>query len=95
MNEGEAAIKEVRAVRLNLSLILCNEKDYTGAIEQATHVLDKNPDDVKALYRRSTAYFKKKFLDEAKTDLKRAYNLDKNNKAIKNLLKKLNTELKK
>ena len=33
LNDDEQAMEIKRAVNLNISLILCNEKDYKGAIE--------------------------------------------------------------
>jgi len=56
-NESEEAVKLLRGVRLNLSLMYCNEKNYDEAIEQATKVLEKDENDLKALFRRATAAF--------------------------------------
>jgi len=88
-NESEEAVKLLRGVRLNLSLMYCREKNYDEAIEQATKVLEKDENDVKALFRRATASFKKKDLNSAKNDCKKAYNLDSKNKPLISLFKKV------
>ena len=66
-------MKIKRAVRLNMSLMLCNEGDFNGAITQTNVILKENPSDMKALFRRATAYFKLNRLKEAKDDLKIAF----------------------
>ena len=70
-------------------MILCNQKDFNGAIEQATEVLNDFENDVKALYRRATAHFKSGDFAAAKADLKLAYKQDKSNKGVAKMMKKV------
>ena len=95
MNDEPEAIKLMNAARLNLSLILCNSMKYNEAIDQATKVLTNSPENVKALFRRATAQFKKGDLHSAKDDLKLAYKLDPANKGLMKLFKKVKKGLRK
>jgi Tfp pilus assembly protein PilF len=52
-------------------------------------VLTYEPSNFKALLRRATAYFKKKLLQKAKTELEKCVRIEPNDKkALVNLLKK-------
>ncbi|XP_065214356.1 AH receptor-interacting protein isoform X2 [Planococcus citri] len=55
--------------------------DYYAAIEHCNSVLEIDPDNVKALFRRGKAYIKTWNLDEAKSDLKRVLELDPKQKS--------------
>ena len=88
-DDSEEAVKLMRALRLNMSKVLCIEKNYVGAIESATMVIDKNENDVKALYRRATAYFQSRMLIEAFRDLNKAHALDGKDKDVNKFRKRV------
>lgn len=74
---------------LNLSLLYTNEKNYPKAVEMANQVLDKQPENVKALYRRANVGLLSGDLDTAKADVLAANGLDPKNKAVRSLYKKV------
>ncbi|CAI8613777.1 unnamed protein product [Vicia faba] len=69
----------------NLNNAACKLKleEYTGASKLCTKVLEQDPLNVKALYRRCQAYLKTSDLEKAEADIKRALILDPNNRDIK------------
>lgn len=73
----------------NAAQCYINMADYSSAIGNCTKVLAKEPDNVKALYRRGLSRIKIGVLDLAKADLLAAYKLDPENKAVKQELKHL------
>jgi peptidylprolyl isomerase len=73
----------------NASQCYINMGDYPSAIGNAAKVLEKEPANVKALYRRGLSRIKTGILDLAKQDLMAAYKLDPENKPVKAELKKL------
>ncbi|XP_031831554.2 tetratricopeptide repeat protein 9C [Nomia melanderi] len=78
----------------NLRLILynnmagcqLNHKNYEHTISLCTKVLNKESNNVKALYRRGVAYGNLKDVEKAVTDLKKAVILEPNNRAAKEQL---------
>lgn len=61
---------------LNYAQCQLLQGEYYSVIEHCTTVLDKDPDNVKALYRRGRAYVKVFSPAEARTDLEKAAKLD-------------------
>nr|CAG4641029.1 EOG090X09NR [Eulimnadia texana] len=61
---------------LNYSQCQLLQENYYDAIEQCTKVLEQDPDNVKALYRRGMAHIKVWNPDQAQKDLTRAAELD-------------------
>lgn len=79
-------------ITLNLNIAMCDLKikDYGDAISKCSEVLKKDENNVKALFRRGSAYTSFGMYDEAKSDLIKAAKLDPKNKSIHdeyNLLK--------
>lgn len=56
--------------------------NYRYVADLATKVLDRQPDNVKLLYRRGVAHLEMKDFEAAKADLVEAHRLDPSNKAI-------------
>ena len=63
--------------------------NYTYVIELASRVLERQPDNVKLLYRRGVAHLEKNEFGESKVDLVEAHRLDPTNKAINEKLGQL------
>ena len=63
--------------------------NYTYVIELASRVLERQPDNVKLLYRRGVSYLEKSEYGESKVDLVEAHRLDPTNKAINEKLGQL------
>ena len=57
-------------------------------------MLEHDPDNVKALYRRATAYEQSGKYDEAKADLKRASEIDPEDKAVPKLMARVAAQIK-
>ncbi|CAM9540545.1 unnamed protein product, partial [Ectocarpus sp. 4 AP-2014] len=74
---------------LNAAQACLNGKEWGDAIAHATSALGKDPDNVKALYRRGVARRHTGMVDESKSDLMAAYKLDSNNKAVRKELQLL------
>ncbi|XP_044505306.1 70 kDa peptidyl-prolyl isomerase-like [Mangifera indica] len=58
-------------------------EEYSEASRLCTKVIELDPSNVKALFRRSQAYMKTSELEKAEADLKRALAIDPNNKDVK------------
>ena len=69
---------------LNLSLAYLKMKEYNKSIEEATRVIQMQPKNVKALYRRGSAYLSFFMFEEAKLDFLEALNIEPNNKNVIN-----------
>jgi Tfp pilus assembly protein PilF len=54
--ENEEAVKLLNVSRLNAAMAYIRTKQYSKAIENTTKVLEKEPNDLKGLYRRGLAY---------------------------------------
>lgn len=70
----------------NMSMVALKQNDYNAAIKHANLVLAKEPENLKALFRRATACHRDGKYDEAKADLQRALQIDPENAAAKNEL---------
>lgn len=55
-------------------------EEYSEASRLCTKVIELDPSNVKALFRRSQAYMKTSELEKAEADLKRALAIDPNNR---------------
>jgi len=73
----------------NAAQCYINLLDYSSAIANCGKVLDKEPSNVKALYRRGLSRLKIGILDLAKKDLMAAYKVDPESKPVKAELKRL------
>ncbi|XP_025797658.1 peptidyl-prolyl cis-trans isomerase FKBP62-like isoform X2 [Panicum hallii] len=95
-DEVEKLMKTARvSCWLNHAACCLKLKDFAQAISLCSKVLETEPCNVKALYRRAQAYVESYDLELAKTDLRKALELDPNNKEVKMLqanLKKLQVE---
>lgn len=84
---------------LNLSLCEFNVKEYYPCLEHVNTVLESQPNNVKALYRRAKTNIALYNYDEARKDLNKCAELDKSlENEVKSLLehiKKIEVELKK
>nr|CAD7428299.1 unnamed protein product [Timema monikensis] len=68
--------KEKRPLLLNFSQCKLQERDFYAVIEHCTTVLDKEPDNVKALFRRGKAHVGAWNPAEARADLRKVTDLD-------------------
>eukprot|EP00039_Didymoeca_costata_P005647 m.83335 g.83335 ORF g.83335 m.83335 type:complete len:250 (-) comp12916_c0_seq3:302-1051(-) len=78
-----------QSIPLLLNLAACQLKDgqFQGAIDASTMVLKKEPNNIKALFRRGKAHLLiRRNTEEALADLKRANELSPNDKNIKRAL---------
>jgi tetratricopeptide (TPR) repeat protein len=80
--EKAVLLKNKAAVYLKVS-------DYEAAIKDCTMSLEISPDDPKALFRRCQAHEALEKYEEAYKDARQVHNLDKKNKAIAPILKRL------
>jgi len=69
--------------KLNCALMCVNLQDYASAVVYAGEVIKKDPENVKALYRRGLARNHLGLPEEALEDLNLAASLDKENKSVK------------
>jgi len=83
---SDAEIAEVKKLRtslwLNLAAAELKRNNFFAVKKHATNVLDVDPDNVKALFRRGSAFAKMDKYNEAKEDLLRANKLDPKNKSV-------------
>lgn len=68
---------------INTAQSYLNLKDFPSAAEQATLALNKDPNNLKALYRRGLARNHLGLAEEALSDLTHALSLDPENKSVK------------
>jgi FK506-binding protein 8 len=73
----------------NLSACYLKEANFDKTIEHCQKVLDKQPKNVKSLFRLGQAYLGDKNFDKAKETLLQAQELDPEDKGIQNELKKV------
>jgi FK506-binding protein 4/5 len=85
--------KQAKALKIscNLNMAACKLKlkDYKEAVKLTTKVLELESTNIKALYRRVQAYIELLDLDYAQADIKKALDLDPNNKEVKLEYKRL------
>ncbi|KAL1421305.1 hypothetical protein MTO96_023271 [Rhipicephalus appendiculatus] len=67
---------------LNLAACQLQNYSYDHAVENCTHALEIDPNNVKGLYRRGTALIQLQEYERAKCDLEHAKSLDPKNPAI-------------
>ncbi|XP_043719358.1 peptidyl-prolyl cis-trans isomerase FKBP62-like isoform X2 [Telopea speciosissima] len=84
---GEEEKKQAKALKVtcNLNNAACKLKlkDYKEAEKLCTKVLDMESTNVKALYRRAQAYIQMADLDLAELDIKKALEIDPDNRDVK------------
>lgn len=78
----------------NKAMVAIKQEDWRTANLSATKVLNIEPENVKALYRRAVASSKLGYLDESKNDLLKTLELDPTNAPAKKELVELNKLLK-
>lgn len=78
--QQKAANETLAAAWSNLAMIQFNEKNYADSISNATKVLKVDPEHKKALFRRSKAHFATGESELAIADIKKALQVDKENK---------------
>lgn len=84
-SEDEKRRANTLRLSCNLNNAACKLKlgEYIEASRLCTKVLEQDPLNIKALYRRCQAYQKTSDLEKAEADIKRALNIDPNNRDIK------------
>ncbi|KAL2463400.1 Peptidyl-prolyl cis-trans isomerase FKBP65 [Forsythia ovata] len=95
-NEEEKKQAEVLKVTCNLNIAACKLKlkDYKEAERLCTEVVEIDSKNVKALYRRAQAYIHLVDLDLAEIDIKRALEIDPDNRDVKLIHKFLKEKVK-
>ncbi|CAH2044761.1 unnamed protein product [Thlaspi arvense] len=90
--------KKARALKIacNLNNAACKLKlkDYKEATKLSSKVLEMDSRNVKAMYRRAQAYMETADLDLAELDIKKALEIDPDNKEVKIEYKKLKEKVK-
>jgi heat shock 70kDa protein 4 len=94
--DDEKEVNEIK-VKLHLNIAMCflKLKNNHKVINNCTDALELEKDNVKALFRRATAYYNEKKIKEAKSDLKNAMKINPDDKVIKKLNAKLDLVIKK
>ncbi|EFH41910.1 hypothetical protein ARALYDRAFT_494919 [Arabidopsis lyrata subsp. lyrata] len=82
------------ACNLNDAACKLKLKDYKEAAKLSTKVLEMDSRNVKAMYRRAHAYMETADLDLAELDIKKALEIDPDNKEVKIEYKKLKEKVK-
>jgi|EP01033_Poteriospumella_lacustris_P002230 peptidylprolyl isomerase len=80
---GDGTLELYLACKLNCAQACINLTDYASAVTHASEVLKKDPQNVKALYRRGLSRNHLGLSEEALTDLNEALVHDPENKAVK------------
>ena len=83
IEDMESATSTWSACKLNSSQCAINVQDYTAAADYATQVLNKESNNVKALYRRGLSRNNIGLAEEALDDLNKALSVDPENSAVK------------
>lgn len=90
--DEEKTIKELKeALFSNLAACQLKLQQYQRVIENCTKSLDINPQNVKCLYRRASAYLQCRDRGSARKDIDRIYELEPSNTAVKDLETKLSS----
>ncbi|XP_076816339.1 uncharacterized protein LOC143462174 [Clavelina lepadiformis] len=87
--EKEQAFDLKSACHLNLSACQLNRGLYDSVIKNCTLVLEIQPNAIKALFRRGSAYVCVNDYENANNDIKKGLKLEPNNKSLKVLSLKL------
>ncbi|XP_034692937.1 70 kDa peptidyl-prolyl isomerase-like [Vitis riparia] len=89
---------QANALRIscNLNNAACKLKlgEYLEASKQCTKVLELDPSNIKALYRRSQSYLRISELEKAEADIRRALTIDPSNRDVKLVYKELQVKQK-
>ncbi|KAL9240032.1 hypothetical protein vseg_014295 [Gypsophila vaccaria] len=95
-SDEEKHTAKVQLLSCDLNNAACKLKlgDYVGAAKLCTKVLELDPNNTKALFRRSQAYLNTSDLDKAEADIRKALKVDPNNKDIKLVLKMIKDQQK-
>ncbi|XP_010550903.1 PREDICTED: peptidyl-prolyl cis-trans isomerase FKBP62-like [Tarenaya hassleriana] len=95
-SEDEKKQAKALKVTCNLNNAACKLKlkDYKQAEKLCTKVLEQESTNVKALYRRSQAYIELADLDLAEFDIKKALEIDPNNREVKLEYRRLKEKMK-
>ncbi|XP_065852020.1 70 kDa peptidyl-prolyl isomerase-like isoform X2 [Euphorbia lathyris] len=90
-SDDEKCIANGLKLACNLNNAACKLKlgDYLQASRLCTKVLEQDPSNVKALFRRAEAYLKISELEKAETDIKRALIIDPHNRDVRLKYKEL------
>lgn len=85
-DDQKAEVKKTKAALYN-NMAMCYLKleKWHKARENCRYVLELEPDNVKALYRRAQTYSEEKNWDEAEADIKKALELSPDDKAVARL----------
>ncbi|XP_075982050.1 cyclophilin 40 [Anticarsia gemmatalis] len=88
LKEQYQEIRTTYVIQCNLNLAACYMKieDYRSSVKYCSEVLELDPRNEKALYRRGQANYALKNYDDALMDLKQADKVSPNNKAVHKLL---------
>eukprot|EP01114_Cavostelium_apophysatum_P010368 TRINITY_DN2400_c0_g1_i1.p2 TRINITY_DN2400_c0_g1~~TRINITY_DN2400_c0_g1_i1.p2 ORF type:complete len:692 (-),score=192.97 TRINITY_DN2400_c0_g1_i1:2965-5040(-) len=79
---------------LNTAACSLKLKNYDRVVEDCSIILDKESDNLKALYRRGCAYFKRGDLVEARADLQKAAQLAPEDESIEKVLRQVDAKAK-
>jgi len=91
----EAVVKELTvAINNNMAACQIKNKQYPRALTSCKKVLDKDPTNGKALFRRGTAHSALKNYDEAQADLKAALEITPDDAAVKKEMQVLEQRMK-
>ncbi|KAL3772210.1 hypothetical protein ACHAW5_009357 [Stephanodiscus triporus] len=83
-NAGDEQVKSILiTLQTNLSMVTYKQEKYRVSRDVASKVLDIDPNNVKALYRRAVAHRSMGDLDSAKDDLRAALGAEPNNAAVR------------
>ena len=80
---SDIVISCLSSLHLNNALACLKVGSYKNAIESSNFALKHDKDNIKALFRRGSAYIQQHSFDEAKVDLTRVLELDPDNAAAK------------
>ena len=99
-HEACVGLRELKvSILLNIAACFLKMKDWPNCVRASSDALEHDSNSVKALYRRAIARLRAPSsggveFNFALKDLKRAFEIDPNNKDVRHELKKLRTELK-
>lgn len=83
-NEDYAVVLKIQGDAYNnMAASYIRTNNFEKAVDYASKVLVKDPENAKALYRRGTAYHRLNNLEKAEKDLKAAVKFAPNDKAIR------------
>lgn len=93
MHECEDFGKRVQEVRtlseLNLAAVALKEDDFSSVISHCSSVLEHESNNIKALFRRAQAFSALEEYDKAIKDCRRAVDIDRSNREVRELLQRV------